>query len=159
MRSEGISLKSGKSRETLKKEDGCLRSGSGDSISLKLAGKIDQQASNPFVMRTGRKNEERSRDTIRPTSLIIEVTSKTILEEKNAKLQGRTIWPVDAEVTLSGRTRIIEADPDTIEEIYEWAESKGMNVLSAPYTKKETIRTKTEEQNPNRMVHIGQQIV
>lgn len=60
-------------------------------------------------------------------TLDIEMTSKALQEEKEAIANKKSLWPTDATVSCFGRIRHIEAEKNTIEDLTEWAESKGMN--------------------------------
>ena len=90
-----------------------LKKAGRDSISLKLIGRISGSNKN-------KKQAPKSRITI-------EMTSKALEEENESVKNGKSIWPSDIEISSSGRLRNIEADPEVIEELENWAESKGMN--------------------------------
>ena len=64
---------------------------------------------------------------VQKKTLDIEMTSKALKEEKEAIVNKKSIWPIEATVNYLGRIRHIEAENDVIEDLIEWAEAKGMN--------------------------------
>jgi hypothetical protein len=115
MNSKGISLKLGgvKDKDSLSLKLGEAERG---SISLKLKGTVINNGN------VSKRVENKPRNQI-----TIEMSSKALIEEKEAIKNHKSIWPYGIEITSSGRFRNIEADENEIIEIEEWAESKGMN--------------------------------
>lgn len=108
-----------------------------DSISLKLGSSKNIREQDSISLKLGDERNSISlkvKNTASQLSsprnrLVVEMTSAALIEEKEAIKIGKSVWPSDIDMSSSGRLRNIEADPETITRIEEWAESKGMNCL------------------------------